>query len=156
MKLSQFKCYSAVLVLIAALLFVHPSSANDQNELGIGMVVGEPSGIHSQFFWSHCSAIELTAAWSWNDWLSVSSDFQMYDYVLDWPREWKWYYGLGAYLTFPENEDGTFGARIPLGIKYHFPHSIVDIWLEADPALELVPDTQAQFQCGLGVTFWLK
>jgi hypothetical protein len=32
----------------------------------------------------------------------------------------------------------------------------VDIWGEVVPALQLVPDTQGEFQGGLGVTFWIK
>ena len=132
------------------------AAAEEKSEFGLGLVLGEPSGLNGQFLWSERSAIDITAAWSWRDWFFTSADFQMYDYILDSPREWKWYWGGGAYLTLPKNDQGTFGVRVPLGIKYHIPHSPVDLWIEADPALQLIKSTEAELQGGFGVTFWLK
>ena len=128
----------------------------DKNEFGLGVVLGEPSGLNGQFYWTDKTAMDITAAWSWRDWFSVSADYQVYDYILDSPREWKWYWGGGAYMTLPQNEQGTFGVRIPLGIKYHIPHSPVDIWGEVDPALQLIKSTEPEIQGGIGITFWLK
>lgn len=129
--------------------------AEEKKETGIGLVIGEPSGLNGQFYWSAKSAIDVTVAWSWKDWLFTSVDYQRYDYLMDWPREWKWTYGLGGYVTLPENSDGTVGLRIPLGLQYHFPHSNLAAWGEVAPALEIAPDTQPQFQFGVGLTYWL-
>jgi len=128
---------------------------SERREFGIGLILGEPSGLQGQFFWSRRAAIDVTAAWSWNDWFMGMADFQVYDYFWDAPREWQWFYGLGTYLAVPENEDGTFGVRVPLGIRYHFPHSAIDAFAEVAPALQVLPDTEAEFFGGLGVTFWL-
>ena len=144
---------ASVLVLLFSVINV---VAQERDEFGIGLIVGEPSGLNGQFFWGPHTAIDITAAWSFNDWFMTMADFQVYDYIGDAPREWRWYYGLGGYLALPENEDGTLGLRIPVGIKYHFPHSYIDVWAEVAPALELVPETEADFQGGLGLTFWLK
>jgi len=145
------------LVITALLLFLLAMSgtAAERNEFGLGLTLGEPAGIHGQFYWGPRSAIEVTTAWSWHDWFMTTVDFQIYDYLLDSPDEWRWYYGLGAYVALPENENGTFGVRVPVGIKYHFPHSYVDVWAEIDPALRLIDETTAEFQAGIGVTFWL-
>jgi hypothetical protein len=126
-----------------------------KSEFGLGIVLGEPSGLNAQWFWGPKSSVDVTAAWSFNNWFMTVADYQIYNYIGDAPMEWRWYYGLGAYLALPENENGIFGARIPLGIKYHFPHSQLDAWGEVAPALEIVPDTKAQLQGGLGVTLWL-
>jgi hypothetical protein len=125
------------------------------SEFGLGLIVGEPSGLNAQIFWGPKSAVDITAAWSWNDWFMTMADFQIYDYIGDAPREWRWWYGLGGYLALPENQDGTLGIRVPLGIQYHVPHSQIDLWVEAAPALQVVPDTEAEFHAGLGVTVWL-
>jgi len=125
------------------------------SEFGLGLVIGEPSGLNAQFFWGPKSAVDVTAAWSWNDWFMTTADFQVYDYIGDAPREWRWYYGLGGCLAVPEKDDGILGIRIPLGIKYHIPHSQVDLWAEVAPALQVIPDTEAEFHGGLGVTLWL-
>ncbi|MFZ5434359.1 MAG: hypothetical protein ACOZB3_11390 [Calditrichota bacterium] len=143
------------LIALVILLPAHILQAKERDEFGMGLTLGEPSGIHGQFFWSRKTALDVTAAWSFHDWFMTTADFQIYDYLLDSPDEWRWYYGGGAYLALPENEDGTFGVRVPVGIRYHFPHSYVDVWAEIDPALQLAPETEAEFQAGLGVTFWL-
>lgn len=130
--------------------------AQDKNETGIGILLGEPSGINGQFFWSKRSAVDVTAAWSFKDWLFVAADYQRYDYLMNLPREWKWTYGFGGYLTLPESEDGTFGFRLPVGLRYHFPHSDIATWAEIAPALELIPDTSPQLQLGIGLTYWIQ
>ena len=145
--------------LAALLCFVLGSSLlaadKEPKEFGAGVVLGEPSGLNGQWYWSSRAAIDVTVAWSWRDWFFTSADYQVYDYLMDAPREWRWYYGGGAYLTLPENEDGTVGLRLPLGIKYHWPHSTIDTWVEVAPALQLAPDTEAELQGGIGLTFWL-
>ena len=145
------------LLLVGLLIGVASAADSEQShEFGLGIVLGEPSGLNAQFYWGPQTAIDVTAAWSFHDWFMVAGDFQVYNYVLDSPREWNWYYGLGTYLALPKNDHGSFGVRIPLGLRYHVPHSVVDVWAEVDPALKLVDKTAADLQGGIGVTFWLK
>ncbi|MBI5059401.1 hypothetical protein HZB60_06435 [candidate division KSB1 bacterium] len=150
--LRKWLCAALGLFLVGHLY----AADTDRKEFGAGIVLGEPSGLNGQWYWSNRSAVDVTIAWSWHDWFFTAADYQVYDYVLDAPREWRWYYGGGAYLTLPKNEDGTIGLRLPLGLKYHWPHSAIDTWVEVAPALQLAPDTQAELQGGLGFTFWLR
>lgn len=131
--------------------------AKERNGFGLGPVVGEPTGLNAQFFWDRSSAVDIGAAWSWDEWMLLSADFQMYDFFMDMPREWKWFYGAGVYMTVANDshEDNSLGVRIPIGLKYHFPYSIVDVWAEAAPGIELAPDTKIAFQGGIGLTFWI-
>ncbi|MBU0692400.1 hypothetical protein KKH18_11390 [bacterium] len=148
-----------VLTVIAFLCFscfIPALHAADKNEIGLGIVLGEPTGLNTQFFWSNNSAVDVTAAWSLGDWLTLAADYQIYNYLADLPREYKWYYGLGTYATFPDDKDLTFGVRVPFGIKYHIPYTSMDTWVEAAPGLELVEDTEAIIHAGVGITWWLK
>ncbi|MCL4304718.1 hypothetical protein KJZ99_02290 [bacterium] len=142
---------------IALLALNSDSIARERDGFGIGPYLGEPTGLNMQFFWDKSSAVDFNAAWSWDEWLMLSADFQMYDYLMDMPREWKWFYGGGVYMTVANNgdEDNTLGLRVPFGLKYHIPYTIMDVWAEVAPALELAPDTQGRFQGGIGLTFWL-
>jgi len=139
------------------LAFTSSLQAKDRNGFGIGPVIGEPTGLNAQFFWDQSSAVDVGAAWSWDEWLLLSADFQMYDFFMDMPREWKWFYGGGVYMTLANDthKDNSFGVRVPLGMRYHFPYSIVDVWGEVDPGVELAPETKFAFQGGIGLTFWL-
>jgi hypothetical protein len=148
------------LLIIGVLLVMTANSwaATDQNrdEFGLGFIVGEPSGVNAQFYWGPKASVAVTAAWSLNDWFFLAGDYQIVNRLADSPPEWRWFYGIGAYMGAPEKERGLFGGRIPLGIKYRIPNSIVDIWGEVVPALQLVPDTEGRIQGGVGVTFWIK
>jgi hypothetical protein len=150
-----FMRYGLLIAVLALGLSQAFAANSNRKEFGAGVVLGEPSGLNGQWYWSNRTAIDATAAWSWRDWFFIAADYQVYDYVLDAPREWRWYYGGGAYLTLPKNEDGTVGLRLPLGLKYHFPHSQIDVWGELAPALQLAPKTRPELQGGLGFTFWL-
>ena len=148
----------STITLIALMLLTTSSAlAKDRNQFGIGPFVGEPTGLNAQFFWDKSSAVDVGTAWSWDKWLLVSADFQMYDFFMDMPREWQWYYGGGVFMNLAndDHDDNTFGVRVPLGMKYHFPYSIVDAWAEVAPGVELAPKTKFSFQGGIGLTFWL-
>ncbi|MBK6910821.1 MAG: hypothetical protein IPH10_07805 [bacterium] len=146
-----------LLGLLLTCTLASASLAKNRDNFGIGPYIGEPTGLNAQFFWDKSSALDIGAAWSWDEWFLLSADFQMYDYIMDMPREWKWYYGGGAYMTFAndEHDDNTIGVRVPLGLKYHFPYSIVDVSAEFAPGVELAPKTRLSLQGGVGVTFWL-
>ncbi|MCC6477119.1 hypothetical protein IT157_08690 [bacterium] len=145
-----------MLVAMAMLILVSAAHAEkNRDEFGLGLVVGEPTGLNAQFFWDRAASVDVTAAWSWSEWLLLSADFQMYDYVMDMPREWKWYYGFGGYLSVDDDDDNRFGVRVPLGLRYSIPYTIMDVWAEAAPGMELAPDTKVSVQAGLGLTFWL-
>jgi hypothetical protein len=147
------------LAVVTIIVFVSAALAQpleNRNEFGLGFQLGEPSGLNGQFFWSQRSAIDVNVAWSWKDWFFTAVDYQVYNRLADSPPQWKWYYGLGGYLTLPRNEDGTLGVRVPLGIRYRIPRSVVDVWGEIDPAMQLIPDTTPELQGGIGLTFWIR
>ena len=153
---NKVKTMKKTLIAMVMLICVSTSlAAKNRDEFGLGVVVGEPTGINAQFFWDKTAAVDITAAWSWNEWLTLSCDFQMYDYVMDMPREWKWYYGFGGYLGVDDDDDNRFGVRVPLGLRYAIPYTIMDVWAEAAPGVQLAPDTKATVQAGIGLTFWL-
>lgn len=78
----------STITLIALMLLTTSSAlAKDRNQFGIGPFVGEPTGLNAQFFWDKSSAVDVGTAWSWDKWLLVSADFQMYDFFMDMPRE---------------------------------------------------------------------
>ena len=146
-------------LLVAAICCAYLTSfAADRDEFGVGPFLGEPTGLNAQLFWDRHSSVDVGGAWSLSDqWLALTADFQRYNYIMDMPKEWKWYYGAGTYLTLArdDKDDNTFGIRVPLGLRYHFPYTIMDIWGELTPAVELAPATRGRVHGGIGLTFWL-
>lgn len=145
--------YLIILTIMASLAFT--KAAFGARDFGIGVFIGQPSGIKAAFSLRESLHLNGGAAWALNDWLLVFADCQVEDYIGPWSLHWRWYYGLGAYAGIPETRDGVFGVRIPLGVSYHLPYTSFEIFGEVVPALRLIPDTKARFQGGVGFLIWL-
>ena len=66
------------------------------------------------------------------------------------------YYGIGGRLKFQSKKDNRFGIRIPLGAAYHFPKAPLDIFFEIAPIIDFVPETDLDFNIGIGARFYFK
>jgi hypothetical protein len=140
----------AGLVLVA---YVVP----DAGALGVGVVLGEPTGLSMKQWVSVRAALGGAAAWSFED----QSAFHVHvDYLLHGPVQVEgdagrllYYFGLGGRLK-AEEEESRFGVRAPLGIDYVFAVSPLDIFLEVVPLLDLAPGTDFHINGGIGIRYF--
>lgn len=148
-------------ILVAALvvvLFAPAASADNSVGFGLGIMVGEPTGLSGKLWLSGKTALDMGAAWS----LESNSGFQgQLDYV--WHNfglikvdkgKLPLYYGIGARFRTWENSDDSFGARIPVGLDYLFENSSFDIFFEIVPTLDLAPSTDFDLNGALGGRFF--
>lgn len=125
---------------------------------GLGITVGEPTGISGKFFVSNMNAIQGAVAWSF----SGDTDFHLQlDYLYHFESLIKVksgkapvYAGLGGRVKFRENKDNQIGLRIPVGVAYHFAAAPFDVFVEIVPILELAPDTEFSMEGALGGRFY--
>jgi len=155
---------SMMRALILTLLTVGTTHAGQW--LGLGVMVGEPTGLSAKSWLSKSTAVDAGLAWS----LSGDKDLQAHgDYLihnatllkdLGLPGNTLFYYGLGGRLQLREGsgDEGKdkLGLRIPLGASWSPAAVSVDVFLEVVPVVDLVPDTEADINGALGVRFWLK
>ena len=126
---------------------------------GLGIILGEPTGISFKNWTGSASAIDAAIAWSFDDEDSIHlhADFLRHDFGLidvD-PGSMPFYYGVGARLKL--EDDPRLGVRGPLGLAYHFQDAPFDIFLEVVPMLDLIPDTEFEVDAALGARyFWGK
>lgn len=128
-----------------------------QNEgLGLGLVFGEPTGLSAKLWTSEKTALDAALAWSFYNggWLHAQADFLIHNYDLIDVSEGALpvYYGIGAYVTF--SSDLGLGARVPLGLAYHFEDAPVEIFLEIAPGLSLLPGIGFYMGGGLGARYY--
>lgn len=138
---------------------------------GVGVIVGNPTGLSFKTWLGAASALDLAAAWS----LDEDESFHLHaDYLrhafgiiqLD-PGEGRLplYYGLGGRMVILDrnnenaagegDDDFLLGVRIPLGAAYLFEEAPVEIFLEVVPVVELVPDTDLDMDAALGARVYL-
>jgi len=130
----------------------------DKN-LGIGIMVGEPTGISLKSWMNSKNAFDVGLAWSLGryDAINIQADYLWHNYnvfsEVD-TGSLPFYYGIGGRVVMAEN-DAVIGARVPVGINYLFEDSPVGLFLEIAPILNVAPSTDFDVDGAVGVRFYL-
>ena len=151
------------IAIIGFLVAVSSANARTQEPFGLGVIVGEPTGLSLKYWLDDERAIDGAAAWSFseNDSFQLHGDYLIHNY--DWlgVDELPCYYGLGARLKFKDsdgrgrNEDhAIFGIRFPLGVTYLFDEVPLDVFAELVPVLDVAPDADMDINAAIGLRFY--
>jgi hypothetical protein len=147
-----------VLMLIVLSLACWPATVRAQEGLGVGVILGEPTGISLKTWLSRNTAFDLAAAWSFEDEGSfdVHGDYLIHNYqVFRVGRgAMPLYYGLGGRVRNRQATDPNVGIRIPVGVEYLFSGAPIDLFLEAVPVLDLTPETNVDVNASVGARYF--
>lgn len=161
--LSAFLCG----LCIAAFLTCLPVfSAAQGSGLGLGVIVGEPTGLSLKAWIGGGGAVDVAAAWSFEgrDYLRFHVDYLRHFSPIEISSgSLPLYYGIGGRIGILENgyrgaadDDIRLGLRIPFGITYLFGRAPLDIFLEIAPVVDLIPSTDVDLDGGVGIRFYFK
>lgn len=127
-----------------------------QTKFGIGIILGEPTGITSKYWINSNSAFVGGLSWSFkdNDALYMHLDYVNHDYTLIGVNRGKLavYYGIGGKILLAK--ETNIGVRVPVGLNYIFQGSPIDLFLELVPSLNLIPSTTFDIGGGVGVRYY--
>jgi hypothetical protein len=147
------------LLLTLTLAVTSTSVLNAQTssgDLGLGIIVGEPTGISGKMFVGDNKAFDFGAAWSFgnNSSLHLHADYLIhrFDLIEVDSGRLPLYYGLGARLRFAN--DAHVGIRIPIGLSYYFENDPLEIFFEIVPVLDLSPSTNFSGNGGFGIRYY--
>jgi hypothetical protein len=139
--------------MVIAVLTCSTVKAQDKG-FGLGIVVGEPTGISGKLWTGHGNAIDGAVAWSFDDEnvMYLHGDFhKSYRYKVGRHRLLP-YYGIGGRI---EVEDKSkVGIRIPLGMDYLLADSPLDFFIEVVPLLDLAPGTDFSINGAIGIRYF--
>lgn len=139
-------------IIFILLIGLSLSSKAQQDGLGVGIIVGEPTGLSLKTFVGD-NAFAAAAAWSvTNDYFYTHLDYLQHNYTFG--SELPWYIGIGGAVGFGK-EKATLTARLPIGISYLF-EAPFDIFAEVVPGLELLPSTEFVIMGGGGFRFYIQ
>jgi hypothetical protein len=154
------------------------SAQNQRESFGLGVILGNPSGISAKI---PAGANSINAIFGYNSYrngwrdcdgpgpgndcyndgsIYIGADYIFYNYNLIKVSKGRLplYYGPGLNATFwdaPDGEDGLrVGFRVPIGLEYQFANAPFDIFLEIAPGVNLVPNTDVYIMAGLGTRFF--
>ncbi len=144
------------LILLAVVSLLATGVFAQNSGLGLGVIFGEPTGLSAKMWTSQKTAVDAAVAWSFvgTGWLHIHTDFLIHNFDLIDVSEGSLpvYFGVGAYLGL--SSDLAFGARIPVGIAYHFDGAPVEIFAELSPGLALLPEIRFYMGGGIGVRYY--
>jgi hypothetical protein len=149
-------------LLLAAVTFYGSAAAQDSG-FGLGIILGEPTGLSLKQWVNDNAAIDGAIAWSFgeHDALHLHANYLVHNFTLFKMEQGKLplYYGIGGRIKFEENrhdEDTKIGVRIPVGISYILANSPLDIFLEIAPLLDLTPSTEFDLNGAVGIRYFFQ
>ncbi len=145
------------LLLVSVLIITSlAGGAVAQGTFGLGIVVGEPTGISGKLWISERSAFDAGAAWSFSDEaaLTLQVDYLLHNFdLIDVETgQLPVYFGVGGRVKF--ESESRAGVRIPFGLAYIFDGMPLDAFFEIAPILDLVPDTEFNVNAAIGIRFF--
>ena len=150
----KIKCFVIVLIIFIAT----NALALERKKFGVGVIAGEPTGITVKYMLDDKSAIDAGVGWE----TSGDNEFHIYgDYLYHMNDLIKvphgklpLYFGGGLRFIDREKKKDKFGIRIPVGIEYLFGNVPLGAFFELVPILNLRPDTEFDFEAGIGIRFF--
>jgi len=145
------------LLFVLAILLQISANAQDR-EFGLGIILGEPTGVSGKLWTSGQNAFDFAAAWSFQGEgnLLLQADYVWHIFRLIPVPDGKlpFYVGVGGEVILAD--DPVIGVRVPLGLDYMFGNAPVDIFVELVPILRLAPSTDFDFAGGIGARYWFN
>lgn len=126
--------------------------------VGLGVIIGEPTGISFKGWLGSKSAVDAAVAWSFekNAKFHVHADYLLHTFNLIPVEKGRlpMYYGIGGRFTIREDDhDDLIGIRFPIGLEYLFDELPLDLFLELVPVLDLAPKTDVDFNGAIGIRY---
>jgi len=153
----MIKKLSVILVFrVFSVLGLAAPARAQRRGFGLGVILGEPTGLSFKIWTGRTTAIDAAAAWSFGreDSLYVHVDYLVHDFTLLKTNKGRLpvYYGIGGRVKF---EDRTrIGVRFPVGASYIFEDAPLDLFVELGPILDLAPRTELTVSASIGLRYY--
>ena len=161
----KYKC----LVIVCVLLAAHASA--QQRNFGMGLIVGEPTGISAKLWTAPDRAFDFGLGWSFGgdrlgsyngsydggSRVHLHADYLWHSFdVIHSTERFPLYYGVGAHLNSGAGYNSAFAVRGVLGLEF-LPHATpMDVFVELVPALQLTTPTGLGLDAGIGARYFFR
>ena len=146
-------------LIVLILLNVFNSNYAQQKGFGLGIILGEPTGLSAKFWTSYETAIDLGLGYSFSSSKSIINFHGDYVFhnsnMLESEQSFVVYYGPGASLKINENKS-RLGIRGVIGILWLPARTNFDLFVEAAPILDIIPETKFDFAGGIGARYYFN
>lgn len=137
-------------------LAILTSAKGQDDSFGLGLIVGNPTGISGKLWLDQYTALDAAAAWSFGNRRSfhLHGDylFHRFDLIRVQKGRVPVHVGIGARTRI--GKDDRLGIRGVVGLTYLFEDSPLDVFFEMAPILDLAPNTDFDLNAGIGVRYF--
>jgi hypothetical protein len=159
-------------LLVSCLLIAVPQLFSQDRGFGLGIVLGEPSGISGKLWTSQTNAFDFCLGWSATGdryyilkdaryyhrggvWIHFHADYLWHSFNTIRSKErFPLYYGVGVLLGGGDDPFASIGVRGVLGIAWLARKAPFDVFLEIAPVLHLAPFIGLGMNAGLGGRYY--
>jgi len=154
-KECRMKKITILFILVLILVLSIPGQAQ-QKKFGLGIILGEPTGVSAKYWTSNKSAFDLAASWSFvgENSFHLHGDYLFHNFNLFKVEKGRLplYYGIGARIALQDKT--RFGVRIPVGLSYLFDKTPLEIFIEIGPVMDLIPATEFHVLGFVGLRYY--
>jgi hypothetical protein len=150
-----------LLVVTFLCLSIGQLSARTGGPLGLGVILGDPTGISAKLWTGKAIALDGAVGWNLERYLHLHAGMLWHNYGLlrVAQGELPLYLGLGGRLFLHETEgqekdQSHLGIRGVAGLEYLFAHIPLDLFAEIAPVFDLIPGTELGIEGGAGLRFF--
>jgi len=126
---------------------------------GLGMIIGEPTGISAKYWTSSGTAFDFGVGYSFekNSYLHIHADYLFHaKNIFKTSENIALYYGPGARIRFVEDASSRLGFRFDVGLVWIPRNTPIDVFLEIAPLLDIIPETDFSINGGIGVRYFFN
>ena len=131
-------------------------SFGQNGDIGLGIILGEPTGLSAKWWTGKTMAFDAGAAWSFvsGEFFQIHGDLLFHDFNLFKVEKGKMalYYGFGGRVKMADVT--IISVRVPIGISYQFEKTAIELFLEIVPMLDIVPATEVGIGGGAGFRYY--
>lgn len=145
--------------LLIVLCLLCSFSAFAQEKLGLGVMIGNPTGLNAKKWLSDNRAVDGGLAWSFGKHsnLSLHSDYLFHKedaFYLNEKHPLDFFYGVGGRMEFAD--DIELGVRIPVGLVFNVEEQPADIFAEAAPIVDFIGKTGFELHLAVGARYYFN
>ncbi len=160
---------SHIAVTLFCLFLMIQGSMAQERGFGLGVIIGEPTGISAKLWTSSVNAFDFGLGWSFGgDRIGKYNGYYDGGRRVDFHLDYLWhsfsaihsserfplYYGFGGRMNSGAGYEGSVAVRGVFGIAWLPQNTPIDVFLEVVPSLQLTSSTGFGFDAGIGARYF--
>ncbi len=148
------------LLAVLLLCFMISNTQAQKEGFGIGIMIGEPTGINGKYWLTQTTAVDGGIAYSFakeHTAVSLHADYLYHiNDVIESRYAIPFYYGFGFRMRFVDGDENSFGARGVAGLVFQSDKIPIDLFFEFVPVFNLFPSTSLGLDLAIGGRYYLN